>query len=88
MNQLVKSFEPSRLNLSLCVLGGLAIVLASATLVILGETQIGIWLVLLGILAFLVEGHCMSLASAIKKQRELANGNQSTAQVQRCDGRS
>ena len=78
MNHLVKSFEPSRLNLCLCVL---ALVLASVTLVILGETHMAVWLVLLGILAFLVESHCTALASAIKKQRELANGNQSTAQA-------
>ena len=81
MNHLVKSFEPSRLNLFLCVLGGLALVLASVTLVMLGETQMAIWLVLCGILAFLVESHCTALASAIKKQRELANGNHSTTQA-------
>ena len=81
MNHLVKSFEPSRLNLCLCVLGGLAVVMASVTLVILGDTQMAIWLVLMGILAFLVEGHCAALASAITKQPEPANGNQDAAQT-------
>jgi len=61
--RLLASLKPSRSNLYQAA--GLAVFLGSLALVLLGQAQAAIWLILSGAFALAVEGRCLQLAPAL-----------------------
>jgi hypothetical protein len=70
--KLFASLKPSRS--SLYQVAGLAVFSGSLVLVLLGQLQMAIWLILCGAFAFVVESHCLKLASALPARP--ANGGE------------